>query len=72
MPTEAPNGTIVIIILCMTWCLNVLFGILIARATYRALTLSDPNQFYRMVLLNDALDRIRNAVVNEAASWVSV
>lgn len=71
MPTQTP-GMIVLVVLCTTWILNVLFGVLIARATYRALIHQDPHSFVRCVLLNDSLDRIRNAVVNEAASWSNV
>lgn len=71
MPTQ-PTGMIVLVVLCTTWILNVLFGVLIARATYRALIHQDANSFVRCVLLNDSLDRIRSAVVNEAATWSSI
>jgi hypothetical protein len=67
-----PNGSIVVAVLCCTWVLNVLFGILIARATYRAMIRKDPMEYMRLVLLNDSLDRIRNAVVGEVASWAAI
>jgi len=68
----APSGAITIAVLCLTWCLNMLFGILIARATYRAITRKDSMAFYRVVILNDSLERIRHAVVNEVATWAVV
>lgn len=71
MPDQ-PSGSIVLAVLCITWCLNVLFGILIARATYRAVTRKDPHAFFRLVLLNDSLDRIRNAVVSEVSTWSAI
>lgn len=67
-----PNGMITVAVLCLTWCINILFGILIARATYRAMIRRDPGDYMRCVLLNDSLDRIRNAVVNEVASWSAI
>lgn len=63
------NGSITIVVLCLTWSINLLFGILVARATYRAMTQRDPQQYLRLVLLNDSLERIRTAVLNEAISW---
>lgn len=71
MPTQ-PSGAITITVLLMTWCINLLFGILIARATYRAMILQDANQYLRLVILNDSLDRIRVAVVNEISHWGNV
>jgi len=72
MPTNQPSGAITIAVLLLTWCLNLLFGILIARATYRAMIRQDSSDFIRCVLLNDSLDRIRNAVVNELAGWSAI
>lgn len=67
-----PSGAITIAVLCLTWVLNMLFGILIARACYRAMIRKDASDFMRCVLLNDSLERIRNAVVNELASWGNI
>lgn len=72
MAFTQPSGAITVAVLCLTWAINMLFGILIARATYRAMIRKDPNDFMRCVLLNDSLDRIRNAVVNEIASWSNI
>lgn len=46
MPTQ-PSGMITVAVLMLTWCINCLFGILIARATYRAMIRKDPNDFMR-------------------------
>ncbi len=70
MPTV--NGRIVIIVIGLTFCINVLFGIIIARSTYRALTHNDPDQYLRVVFLNDSLERIRSAILNEVISWSNI
>lgn len=67
-----PSGSITLIVVLTTWAITVLFGILIARATYRAMMHQDSNSYMRCVILNDSLDRIRNAVINEIASWGNV
>jgi len=66
---NTPTGGITIAVLCLTWMINLLFGILIARATYRAMIRHDSTSYMYCVILNDSLDRIRNAVINEVASW---
>ena len=66
------NGSVTIVVLCLTWAITCLFGILIARATYRAMSLRDPQQYYHLVLLNDSLERIRAAVLGEAITWGSI
>jgi hypothetical protein len=72
MPNVQPNGMITVAVLMLTWCITMLFGILIARATYRAMIRRDTNAFMRVIILNDSLDRIRNSVVNEVATWSTV
>lgn len=63
------NGSITIVVLCLTWCINMLFGILVARATYRAITQRDPQAYLHLVLMNDHMERIRSFILNEAISW---
>jgi len=38
------SGSITIVILMLTWAINLLFGILVARATYRAMVAQDSTQ----------------------------
>lgn len=70
MPTA--NGRVVILVLLLTFTLNFLFGILIARATYRAMTNGNSDQFLRIVFLNDSLERIRSAILGEVISWGAI
>ncbi len=72
MNSQQPSGSITIAVLVMTWCITFLFGILIARATYRAMIRQDATAFMRVVLLNDSLERVRNAVVGEVATWAAI
>lgn len=66
------NGRITLLIILLTWTLVALFGILIARATYRAMIHNDTQQYVQVVFLNDSLERIRTAIINEVASWASI
>jgi hypothetical protein len=66
MPTPP---RIPLIIVALTFAVNMLFGVLIARAVYRAYTSGDPSGYLRIVYLNDSLERIRNAVASEVVSW---
>lgn len=70
----APNatGNVTILVILLTWSLNALFGILIARACYRAYTLKDTDEYLRIVLLNDSLETIRNVVLKELMSWSAI
>lgn len=68
MPTQ-PSGRVAMLVVCLTWCITFLFGILITRALYRSMLKQDAASFYRMVRMNDALDAIRDAVMKEAVSW---
>lgn len=69
---KTPPLPMIMMVTLMTFCINVLFGILIARATARAILNQDTTAFMRVIILNDQLDRIRNVVVNEVASWGTV
>jgi len=66
------SGSITIVILMLTWAINLLFGILVARATYRAMVAQDSTQYLRVVILNDSLERIRSAIVGEMIGWSGV
>lgn len=66
------NGRVVVLVIGLTFCLNVLFGVIIARATYRAITRNDPEQYLRVVFLNDSLERIRAAILSEVISWSNI
>lgn len=66
------NGRVVILVLLLTFTLNCLFGVLIARATYRAMKHNDSEQFLRIVFLNDSLERIRSSIINEVTSWSAI
>lgn len=70
----APNatGNVTILVILLTWSLNALFGILIARACYRAYTHKDTDEYLRIVLLNDSLETIRNVVIKELISWGTI
>jgi hypothetical protein len=65
----APSGTITIAVLCLSWCINMLFGILIARAIYQAIVKQDTNAYLNCVRLNDTLDTLRNTIANTVAGW---
>lgn len=69
---KTPPLPMIMMVTLMTFCINVLFGILIARATARAILNQDTTAFMRVIILNDQLDRIRNVIVNEVASWGTV
>jgi hypothetical protein len=71
MPTAATGG-VTIIILVLTWCINLLFGVLIARATYRAMIRHDTTEYLKVVILNDSLERIRSAIIGEMVGWSGV
>jgi len=69
----APNTPPVVIVVTtlLTLAITALFALLSTRAFYRAVVAKDPNAFYRLIYINDSLDRIRTCVANEAASWQS-
>ena len=71
MPQNASGG-VTILVLLMTFCLNGLFSILIARACWRAYTLRSTEEYLHIVFLNDSLERIRNVVIHECISWSSI
>lgn len=66
------SGNVTIMVLIFTFCLNGLFGILIARACWRAYTLRSTDEYLHIVFLNDSLERIRNVVIHEIISWASI
>jgi hypothetical protein len=66
------SGRITIVVLCLTWCINFLFGILIARAMYRAMVHQDTSEYLKVVFLNDSLERIRSAITGEVISWSNI
>lgn len=66
------NGAITVVVLLLTGAITMLFWVLIARATYRSMILQDSNAYMRCIILNDTLDRIRNAVANEVAAWAKI
>ena len=70
-PQKKANGIITVYVTLTTLAITFLFGILIARATYVAFVTHDSNAFLRVIVLNDLLDSLRSAVVNEVASWGS-
>jgi len=67
--TRKPNGSITIVVLMLNWCITFLMGIIITRACYRAMTTQDSSAYMRCILLNDQLERFRNVMVGEVASW---
>jgi len=71
MPASSTGG-ITILVLLLTFTLNALFGILIARAVWRAYALKDTDEYLKVVFLNDSLERIRDGVVREIISWSSI
>jgi len=71
MPQNA-SGSVTILVLILTFCLNSLFSILIARACWRAYSRKDTDEYLHIVYLNDSLERIRNAVIHECLSWSSI
>ena len=71
MPQNA-TGSVTLLVLILTWTLNSLFGILIARACWRAYTLRSTDEYLHIVFLNDSLERIRSAVIHELISWSSI
>lgn len=71
MPPNA-TGNVTLLVLILTFCLNSLFGILIARACWRAYARKDTDEYLHVVFLNESLERIRNAVIHEVISWSSI
>lgn len=71
MPPQT-HGNITILVLLLTFCLNSLFSILIARACWRAYTRKDTDEYLKVVFLNDSLERIRDGVLREAISWSAI
>ena len=71
MPQNA-HGGVTLLVLLLTFCLNSLFGLLIARACWRAYSRKDTDEYLHIVYLNDSLERIRNAVIHECLSWSSI
>lgn len=71
MPPQT-HGNITILVLLLTFTLNALFGILIARACWRAYSRKDTDEYLRVVFLNDSLERIRDGVLREAISWSTI
>lgn len=71
MPQNA-TGNVTILVLVLTFCLNSLFSILIARACWRAYTRKDSDEYLHIVYLNDSLERIRGAITHEVLSWGSI
>ena len=71
MPQNATGG-VTLLVLLLTFTLNSLFGILIARACWRAYTLHSTDEYLHIVYLNDSLERIRNVVIHEILSWASI
>lgn len=61
------NETILIIVL--TWCVATLFGMLISRTVYSAMTQSNPDVFGRAMLHCNRLDTIRDLVIGEQISF---
>lgn len=64
-----PPGNVTLTVLLLTFAINALFGVLIARAVYRAYTTRDTDAYLRVVYLNDSLERIRTAITGEVISW---
>ncbi len=71
MPPNASGG-ITILVLLLTFTLNALFSILIARAVWRAYVRKDTDEYLKVVFLNDSLERIRDGVVRECISWGNI
>ena len=71
MPQHASGG-VTIMVLLLTFTLNSLFGLLIARACWRAYTQRSTDEYLHIVYLNDSLERIRNVVIHELLSWSSI
>lgn len=71
MPPQT-HGNVTILVILLTFCLNSLFGILIARACWRAYSRKDTDEYLRVVLLNDSLETIRNVVIKEMMSWATI
>lgn len=65
-------GNVTMIVLLLTFAVNALFGVLIARAVYRAYISRETDQYLRIVYLNDSLERIRSAITSEVISWGDV
>lgn len=66
------HGGVTILVLLLTFALNSLFSILIARACWRAYQRKDTDEYLHIVFLNDSLERIRQAVIHECISWASI
>lgn len=71
MPPNA-TGNVTLLVLILTFCLNSLFSILIARACWRAYTRRSTDEYLHIVYLNDSLERIRNVVIHECLSWANI
>lgn len=71
MPPQT-HGNITILVLLLTFTLNALFGILIARACWRAYSRQDTEEYLKVVFLNDSLERIKDGVLRECISWSSI
>lgn len=68
--TTATTPPIVIALTTLlTLAIVTLFGLLMCRSFYRSVIGGDKSAFYRLVYINDSLDRMKQCVVNEAASW---
>jgi len=70
--THNTHGSVTILVLLLTFALNSLFGILIARACWRAYVRQDADEYLKVVFLNDSLERIRDGVLKEMLSWGSL
>lgn len=66
------HGGVTILVILLTFCLNSLFGILIARACWRAYSRRDTEEYLHIVFLNDSMERIRSAVIHECISWAAI
>ena len=71
-PQKRANGIITVYVSLLTLAIFGLFGILIARATYRAMVTRDTTAYMRVIVLNDKLDDMRSVIANEVASWGAV
>jgi hypothetical protein len=69
MNNSPPPGNVTLTIVLLTFVINALFGVLIARAVWRAYTTRDTDQYLKIVYLNDSLERIRSAIAGEVISW---
>lgn len=70
MTTHTPP-IVVLIVTALTFLITILFAVLAARSFYRSMVAKDTSAFYRLIYINDSLDRMRQCVANEAAGWAS-